>query len=234
MIPFRDDNPTRHFPFMTVALMAVNIALFAYMTALNADSHATYNRFVQMWAFTPASVLQHPAAPLTWITVFSAMFMHGGFLHIGGNMLYLWVFGNNIEDIMGPFRFLAFYLLCGIVATVTHLGACVLWDHQSVVVPSLGASGAIAGVLGAYLIRFPKAQVETCILFIFITVIRLPAIIVLGGWFLLQLFSGVGSLGGNGVSGGDGVAYWAHIGGFVAGMLLVMLFAARSRTEYDG
>jgi membrane associated rhomboid family serine protease len=230
-LPFRDDNPTRRFPWVTLLIIGLNVAMFLYMASLSAQGPSTYNAFVHQWSATPVAFVRHPLSPLVWATIFTAMFMHGGVLHIAGNLLYLWIFGNNIEDIMGSGRFLLFYLLCGVIATAVHIWVTLAYDPSGALVPSLGASGAIAGVLGAYLLRFPTAKVETCIFFFIITVVRLPAIIVLGGWFVLQLFSGVGSLGG-GETGG-GVAYWAHIGGFVAGLLLVNLFARRAQARYD-
>jgi membrane associated rhomboid family serine protease len=232
LLPFRDDNPTRRFPIMTLIIIGANIAVFLYMASLAGQGTSQYNAFVHQWSVTPAAFVRHPIEPIAWVTVFSAMFMHGGLLHIGGNLLYLWIFGNNIEDIMGSGRFLVFYLLCGVVATAAHIWVTLTFDSGNAAVPTLGASGAIAGVLGAYLLRFPTAKVETCVFFIIVTVIRLPAIIVLGGWFLLQLGSGVGALGGSEAAGG-GVAYWAHIGGFLMGILLVSLFARRAETRYD-
>jgi membrane associated rhomboid family serine protease len=154
------------------------------------------------------------------------MFMHAGVVHLGSNMLYLWIFGNNIEDIMGHGKFLLFYLLCGIVATLAHI-----LSGPNSTIPSLGASGAIAGVLGAYLVRFPHAQIDTCVFFIVITVIRLPALLVLAFWFILQLFSGTVSLMEGSTRGGT--AWWAHIGGFLAGMILVNLFARRRPQRHD-
>jgi membrane associated rhomboid family serine protease len=149
--------------------------------------------------------------------VFVAMFLHGGWLHIGGNMLFLWVFGNNVEDRLGRMLFIAFYLLGGVAASALQLA----FDPSSAV-PSLGASGAVAAVLGAYLVMFPRARVVTLvILFFFITAVELPAVLVLGAWFVLQLFSGVGGLGAQ-VNGG--VAYWAHVGGFVFGLAVTALF----------
>jgi membrane associated rhomboid family serine protease len=152
-------------------------------------------------------------------SIFVAMFLHGGWIHIGGNMLFLWVFGNNIEDRLGAVRYLLFYLLGGLAAAALELATA-----ASSAIPSLGASGAIAAVLGAYLVLYPRARVTTLVIFFVITVVQLPAIIVLGAWFVLQLFSGVGELGQH-VNGG--VAYFAHIGGFVFGALVALLFLRR-------
>jgi membrane associated rhomboid family serine protease len=233
MLPFRDENPTRNFPLVTIALIVVNTLVFAYMFSLLAEGEQAFRTFIMRAAVIPASLVGRTEIPAQidpeWVTVFTAMFMHGGWLHLGGNMLYLWIFGNNIEDIMGSGRFLIFYLLTGVIATFTHVASAL--GSPSAEIPSLGASGAVAGVLGAYLVRFPGAQVQTCVFFIFITIIRLPAILVLGFWFVIQLLSGVASLVPGAVAGGT--AYWAHIGGFIAGMLLVSLFAKRTRNRYN-
>jgi membrane associated rhomboid family serine protease len=147
------------------------------------------------------------------------MFMHGGFLHLGGNMLYLWIFGNNIEDILGRRRFAIFYVVCGVAAALTQTALTLFTAPEEIGIPMVGASGAIAGVLGAYLVRYPSARVRTLLTFgFFWRTIQLPAFLVLGGWFVLQFFQGVASLGGSSTG---GVAVWAHIGGFVAGLLLI-------------
>jgi membrane associated rhomboid family serine protease len=230
MLPFRDINPTRTFPVVTLSLIVINVLVFLYMVMLRNQGEAEYVAFIQRMALTPAALfgepVPHQVLQPAWLTVFASMFLHGSIAHLAGNMLYLWIFGNNVEDSMGPVRFLLFYLLCGVAAAA---GQVAVSPHSTVVM--LGASGAIAGVLGGYLVRFPAAQVETCIFFIFITVIRLPAIIVLGFWFLLQFAQGIGSLGGTEAQGG--VAWWAHIGGFLAGMLLIHLFAKPVRPRYN-
>jgi membrane associated rhomboid family serine protease len=152
-----------------------------------------------------------------WGTVFSSMFIHGGFMHFIGNMVFLWVFGDDIEDKLGHVKYLLFYLSCGVAAAWTHVAL----DMNSQV-PTVGASGAIAGVLGAYLLLYPYSRIRTLVVFFFITVIRLPAVVILGFWFVMQLFSGIGSLAPGTQSGG--VAYWAHVGGFVAGVILIALY----------
>ena len=229
MLPFRDINPTRHFPLVTIALIVVNTLVFLYMVILQMGSgEPALMSFVDQAAVIPARFAEAKAngalwTTPAWITVFTAMFLHGSPLHLLGNMLYLWIFGNNVEDIMGPVRYLVFYLICGVIATFTQIAFS--WDST---VPMLGASGAIAGVLGAYLVRFPSAKVDTCLLLpFFATVVRLPAIVVLAFWFILQLLSGTLSLTGPTQQGG--VAFWAHIGGFAAGMLLVLLFSKSVR-----
>jgi membrane associated rhomboid family serine protease len=164
-----------------------------------------------------------------WLTLFTSMFMHGSLLHLGGNMLFLWIFGNNIEDSMSPWRFAVFYLLGGLVA----VGAQVLADPSSTA-PTVGASGAIAGVLGAYALLYPRARVITVIfIIIFFTIVELPALLVLGFWILIQLFLGANDLLSPAVAGGGGVAYFAHIGGFLFGLLAIRLFANRVQDDYE-
>lgn len=232
MLPFRDVNPTRNFPLVTISLIVINTLVFLYMVALQLEGgqHAL-NQFVNQAAVVPSRFegrsLDAILASGSWLTIFTSMFLHGGPLHLLGNMLYLWIFGNNVEDIMGPFRYIVFYLLCGVVATFAQLA---LWQGDPNI-PMLGASGAIAGVLGGYLVRFPYAQVDSCLLLpFFATVVRLPALVVLALWFVLQLLSSWLSLVDTAQNGG-GTAWWAHIGGFLAGMLLVMFFVRRGRYE---
>ena len=236
MIPFRDDNPTRTVPIITIAIIAVNVAVFLYQSIL---PDARQLAFVYTHAAIPAvllgqasltEVLPHgllaaahaysiPIQPLQpiWLTIFTSMFLHGGFLHLGGNMLYLWIFGNNVEDLLGPARYIAFYFLCGLVAAAAQI----VFSIGSPM-PMIGASGAIAGVLGAYYIRFPQARVQ-CLVFLFflVTVIWLPAALVLLLWFLLQVLNSLGVIGH---SAQGGVAVFAHVGGFIAGWALVRRF----------
>ncbi|MDY0088156.1 MAG: rhomboid family intramembrane serine protease [Coriobacteriia bacterium] len=213
MIPIRDDNPTRRFPFATLMLVAANVAVFVYMLTLP-DSMLI--RFLTDWAITPAHLIATPTSPRVLATLVTAMFIHGGWLHLGGNMLYLWIFGNNVEDALGPLKFTAFYLACGIIATLVHV-----FIQGPSEVPLLGASGAIAGVLAAYLLLFPKAHVLVLIpIFFIVELARVPAAFVIGFWFVMQLIQGVGSVVPGAV--GDGVAWWAHVGGFVAGLILIL------------
>jgi len=236
VIPFRDDNPTRTVPIITIAIIAVNVAVFLYQSIL---PDARQLAFVYTHAAIPAvllgqasltEVLPHgllaaahaysiPIQPLQpiWLTIFTSMFLHGGFLHLGGNMLYLWIFGNNVEDLLGPARYIAFYFLCGLVAAAAQI----VFSIGSPM-PMIGASGAIAGVLGAYYIRFPQARVQ-CLVFLFflVTVIWLPAGLVLLLWFLLQVLNSLGVIGH---SAQGGVAVFAHVGGFIAGWALVRRF----------
>lgn len=231
VLPFRDYNPSRTFPIVTLSLIVLNTLVLLYMTYLNVQGGDTaLQHFVDLHAVIPDHFTHPENGEVPWLTIFTAMFMHAGFLHLAGNMLYLWIFGNNIEDIMGPVRFIIFYLLCGIIATLAHI-----FISPDSTLPSLGASGAIAGVLGAYLVKFPRAQIDSCLfLFVFVTVVRLPAIVVLAFWFVLQLFNGVASLVNTSQQNLGGVAFWAHIGGFLAGMILVNVFAKRQPTTYDG
>jgi len=220
MLPLKDHNPSRTTPVVNYLLIAVNIVMFFWEVSLGPHlEQALFNV-----AFIPARLWTGGAYIVpNVITIFVSMFLHGGLLHIGGNMLYLWVFGDNIEDRLGHFKYLIFYVACGFLATLAHA-----FVNPSSRVPSIGASGAIAGVLGAYILLFPRARVTTLIpIFFFITVRELPAVFLLGVWFVLQFFSGVGSLGPRAETGG--VAYFAHIGGFIAGMALIALFGGLRR-----
>ena len=215
MIPLRDENPTHITPYVNYALIALNILVYIYQQFLAPDPEV----FVMEYALIPAQLLQNFDLGNIF-RLFSSMFMHGGLLHIGGNMLYLWIFGDNVEDAMGHGRYLIFYLLGGLLASAVHI-----ITSPGSQVPTLGASGAIAAALGAYLILFPQSRVLSLIpLGFFMRLTLVPAIIVLGLWFVLQLFQGVMSLGGPDVG---GVAFWAHIGGFAVGFLLAKLFANR-------
>ena len=213
MIPLRDDLPTKRFPFITVALLITNIAVFAYELSLSDEELLA---LIATWAFTPAHLVAEPTSPAVLLTLLSAMFLHGGWLHIAGNMLYLWIFGNNIEDRFGHLGFLAFYLATGVAATLAHLGVEGASD-----IPLLGASGAIAGVLGAYLVLYPRTRVVVAIpIFFIIELARVPAAFVIGFWFLVQVIQGAGSILAD--TAGGGVAWWAHVGGFVAGIIVTV------------
>ncbi len=220
MIPIRDQIPVQRTPYVTYALIAVNVVVFLLQTFTGAGQEALVNEL----ALIPAEVTS--GLDLGDIAdIFTSMFMHAGLLHLGGNMLYLWIFGDNVEDSMGPGKYLGFYLLGGIVASLAHI-----LTNPNSQIPTVGASGAIAAVLGAYLILFPQSRVLTIIpLGFFMRMTMVPAIVVLGLWFLLQLFSGVMSLGGPDDVGG--VAFWAHIGGFVTGLVLAKLLAGTRRAE---
>jgi membrane associated rhomboid family serine protease len=227
LIPLHDDNPTRSTPVVTLLLIAANVIVF--LLQLAAGDRLTY-----AFAMVPVEILApergSPFTPINlepaWFTLITSMFLHGGWMHLLGNMLYLWIFGNNLEDTLGKLRFLIFYLLCGGVAGVLHL-----ITNPFSVVPTVGASGAIAGVLGGYIVLFPHARIATLVpIFFFWSIYQIPAQVVLGFWFLLQLVNAVygsGMLLARGGEAGGGVAFWAHVGGFVAGFVLVRLFGAR-------
>jgi membrane associated rhomboid family serine protease len=240
MIPFRDENPTRTFPFVVVALIAANVAVYIHQAMLPPGADAL---FVYTYGAVPAIVLGKvslaqvvPAEirslggtagisasqlqPI-WLTIFTSMFLHGGFMHIAGNMLYLWVFGNNVEDALGHLRFIVFYFLCGGLAAAAQIAM-----SASSPVPMVGASGAIAGVLGAYYMKFPRARVQCLILLFFVSVVMLPAGLVLLLWFLLQVLQSFQVTAG-GAHGG--VAVFAHIAGFIAGWALVRRFEPKRR-----
>jgi membrane associated rhomboid family serine protease len=228
MFPYRDDNPTLGTPIITLLFIAANVAVWILVQGMGSDPALT--RSVCELGLVPAEFLgkvvpgtQVPLGPGAscvlgverhWYTPLTSMFLHGGWFHLIGNMWFLWLFGNNVEDSMGHARYLAFYLLCGLTAAATQT----LLSPTSVV-PMVGASGAISGIMGAYVILYPRVRVHMLVvLFIFITRIVVPAYLMLGYWFLLQL------LGGAAAQGEGGVAFWAHVGGFVAGAVLIQLF----------
>ena len=253
MFPLKDNIPTRRFPVITVAIIVINVLMFfGFQDAtLSLSGAAVDEQNVVEYGAVPYEIT-HPGdqcvgptarscadsaiverdtgldlAP-TWLTILTSMFMHGGLLHIIGNMLFLWIFGNNIEDSMGPFRFIGFYVLGGLAAVLAQT----VIDPNSTI-PTIGASGAVAAVLGAYALLYPRARVVTLVFIIIIfTVIELPALVVLGLWFLLQLFYGAAELS-QPIGGGGGVAYFAHIGGFLFGLALIKLFANRIHDDYD-
>jgi membrane associated rhomboid family serine protease len=213
MFPIGDDNSSRRtFPFVTYALIALNVVFF--LIELSGG-----DAFIERWAFVPIRFLANPAGD--YLTIFTAMFMHAGWLHLLGNMLYLWIFGDNVEDRFGHVKFTVFYLLCGIAATFAQMAFSASSD-----VPNLGASGAIAGVLGAYIVMFPQARVKVLM---GRGVVPVPALWVIGLWIVLQLFSGIGSIASSAQTGG--VAYMAHVGGFLAGLILTFLLGGRRGAE---
>ena len=215
MIPIRDENPTRRFPFINYALIAINVLVFFWQISLGASSDDVFYRL----ALIPLDVTSgFDIGDVR--SIFTSMFMHAGWAHLLGNMLYLWIFGDNVEDALGHIRYLLFYIAGGFAASLTHV---ILYPSSTV--PTVGASGAIAATLGAYLLLFPNRRVVTIIPFgFFLQVARIPAIFVLGFWFLLQLIEGTLALG---VKQLGGVAFWAHIGGFVFGMLFGPLMRSR-------
>jgi membrane associated rhomboid family serine protease len=222
VIPIHDLNPRRSAPVVTVLLIAANALLFFYELSLGQQLEG----FLMSAAFVPAEVRE--GLPQAATSALLSMFLHGGWGHFLGNMLFLWVFGDNVEDRLGHFRYLLFYLLAGYAATFAHF-----WFSPLSTVPAIGASGAISGVLGAYLFLHPKARIVTVVWFLFfIRFIEIPALVYLPIWFAIQLFSGVSSLAAAQDASAGGVAFWAHIGGFVAGpLLLLLLGGGRRRAE---
>ncbi len=244
MFPLKDDVPTQSFPVVTVSLIVANVLVYLYEFALGFPADASraavlaaeraYEAFIYEFGLIPCrlgdvcptkllTVLAGGPAP--WLTVFSSMFLHGGLFHVGGNMLYLWIFGNNVEDSMGRGRFVIFYLLCGLAAAAAQYVS-----NPRSAVPMIGASGAVSGALGAYLVLHPHARVWTLIIFgFFWRVVPIPAVIVLGFWIVVQVLNGLITFG-SGEPGG--VAFLAHVGGFAAGMALIFLFRQRPRLAY--
>ncbi len=230
-IPLKDINPTSRTPVVTIALIAINVAVFVYELSLG----DRLGYFIAAWGAVPfeithavdlvgryqgSPVVQTPGPPVIWLTLVTSMFMHGGIMHIGGNMLYLWIFGNNIEDLMGPVKFLLFYIGCGLVAALAHI-----LTAPGSTVPVVGASGAVSGILGAYLVAYPRARV-ICLVFLvfFIQLITVPAMVVLLLWFVIQALQGLLSLG---IEHTSGVAWFAHIGGFAVGVIGIKIFAGK-------
>jgi membrane associated rhomboid family serine protease len=249
MFPLRDNIGTRRFPLVTAAIILACTLIFLFEISRPATTLPGYttgiprqvtgfDRITAEWGFVPCELVhrcRHPdradlsrpdggtaevrvAEHSPWLTLLSSVFMHGGWLHIVGNMLFLWIFGNNVEDRMGRLRYALFYLICGVIASLTQLAT-----DPSSGIPNIGASGAIAGVLGAYLVLYPRARVLTAItLLVFFAIVEVPAVLLLGAWFLLQVLEGSAGLVDAASTGG--VANFAHVGGFVAGLLLVWLF----------
>ena len=259
MIPLRDDQPTNSFPLVTVLLIALNVLVYVGQQILPLDqvwamvpfeitnhvdlsgmvAHLTQDGQLHLYKIPPGGNLQlgpndivyGPAPHPLWLTIFTSMFLHGSLLHIGGNMLYLWIFGNNIEDVLGKVRFLLFYLACGLAAAVAQIAI-----SPNSLVPNLGASGAIAGVLGAYFILFPNARVLTLVPIFIYFLAQIRAYWILLFWIVMNVFQGFSGLG---MERGGGVAYFAHIGGFFAGIILISLLGGqslvvRSRQAYRG
>jgi len=218
MIPFKDDNPTRHFPIVTIALITANLAVFILQLLSPYESQ----RIAYAYGAIPHALITfdtvQPLHPL--LTIFASMFMHGGLLHLGSNMLYLWIFGNNIEDRLGYLKFIIFYLLCGGIAAYAHA-----FTNSASTIPMIGASGAVSGILGAYILLFPHARIHTLVFFIFfVQVVKLPAIIIIGFWIGIQFINGLVS---HGTASQGGIAWFAHIGGFVFGVLTIKSFVGK-------
>jgi membrane associated rhomboid family serine protease len=218
MIPLKDDNPTRTFPYVTYGIIGVNVVVFVYMLFMGPGRG---ERFVLQYSLIPATLVGGESRVVSgvatsgWFSLFSSMFLHGGFLHIAGNMLFLWIFGDNIEDYLGHAKYLFFYLACGVLAALSHA-----FLNPDSTLPMLGASGAISGVLGAYIILYPRAGVWTFFFFLFFwQVIKVPAVLIIGLWIFIQVVNGLLEPGQQ----GGGVAWFAHVGGFVAGMLFILI-----------
>lgn len=215
MIPLKDDNPTSRIPFATVLLIAANVGVFILTDLLGYGSRELLLKYGLIpYNVMTAGTWTGNGPLLAGFSIISSQFLHGGLFHVAGNMLFLWIFGNNVEDRLGSFRFIVFYLLCGVVAALAQI----VPDPRSII-PMVGASGAVAGVMGGYLLEFPRARVLTLIwILFFIRLVRLPAFFIIIYWIMLQIFYQL-------VSGGSsGVAYMAHIGGFAAGLVLIRLF----------
>ena len=238
MIPIRDENPRLHPPIATVAIITLNVLSWALLQGFGTETALT--RSICQYGLVPGDLLgtapagsefgmEHGMVCVldgrsNWTTIVSSMFMHGGWLHLIGNMWFLWIFGDNVEDAMGHVRFVVFYLLCGLAAASAQMFA-----DTSSIVPMIGASGAIGGVMGGYALLYPRAHVHMFIfLGFYMTTLAVPAIYMLGYWFVLQVLSGLPGLGGGGIG---GVAVWAHVGGFSAGLALVHLFSQRARLD---
>ncbi|MGI8427506.1 MAG: rhomboid family intramembrane serine protease [Actinomycetota bacterium] len=242
LIPIRDDNPTKNRSVVVLALIGLNIIFFFLEPQLGSGNSCRLFAFLYKWGVVPIEVLAGRALTGTipelvpgqgtacagvflqsksiMFSLFSSMFLHGGFLHLGGNMLFLWVFGNNIEDTLGKARFIVFYLLTGVLAGLAHV-----YTNPTSIVPTIGASGAVAGILGAYIVLFPRARVTSVVpIFIFLHFMRIPAAAFLGIWFVFQLLTG-----GSQQAGGGGVAWMAHVGGFIAGAILILAFGGLRR-----
>lgn len=242
LIPIHDENPTVTFSWLTAVLIGVNVAVFFLepsfgqppvpTDAQSAAAFCTTAEFFHQWGMIPREILSGRPLDITfqgcppgtavvdksvYLSAITSMFIHGGFLHIAGNMLFLWVFGNNIEDRLGKFRFLVFYLITGLAASLAHAFA-----NPDSTIPTVGASGAVAGVLGAYVVLFPRHRITTVVPFFFIYIVKLPAMVVLGMWFVSQFF-----IGASQQFGGGGIAWMAHVGGFLAGMALIIPFGGR-------
>ena len=224
MIPLKDDVPSRSAPIITVLLIALNVLAYFYQASLEFDARGpaagAAQAFIMEFGLVPCRLAGSCAAPgdfpSPFMTIFTSMFMHGGLFHVGGNMLYLWIFGDNVEDRFGSVKFLLFYLVCGIAATFAQY-----YVSPGSRIPNVGASGAIAGVLGSYLLLFPNARVRVLL---YNQIVAMPAIAVLGFWIVLQIFAGAGALFNTAQSQDTGgVAYMAHVGGFVAGFLFTFL-----------
>jgi membrane associated rhomboid family serine protease len=219
MFPLRDVIPSRTFPGVVIAIVVLNALAFLYELGL---TDRELSQFVQVWGLVPGR--------FSGVSMMTSMFLHGGWMHFIGNMWFLWIFGDNVEDRMGHGRFVVFYLLSGIIAALAHT-----WSAPTSLVPTIGASGAVAGVMGAYFVMYPQSRILTLVFIVFfVQIVEVPAVLFLGLWFLLQLVSGVGTSllpAGAGMSGG--IAFWAHVAGFAAGALLILGFRRPERARVE-
>jgi membrane associated rhomboid family serine protease len=219
MLPLWDDLPTKKFPLITVEIIVLNTIVYLYEASLGEK----FTQFIYAMGLIPFEITHHtdllPTGPsIIYLTIFTSMFMHGSIIHLLGNMLFLWIFGNNVEEYLGRVNFIIFYLVCGLSAAFTQI-----FFNPNSTMPMVGASGAIAGVLGAYLLLYPRARVTTVIIFgFFIRLIKIPAVVVLSFWIIYQFLYGISSLAVK--TGEGGVAWFAHIGGFIGGIILIKLF----------
>ena len=217
MIPLRDTQPSSSFPFVTIGLIVMNVAVFLHQFSL---STWELNHFIGTYGIVPDR--------FQYMDLLTSMFLHGGWMHLIGNCWFLWIFGDNVEDVLGHSKYLLFYLLAGAAAGLVH----VLLNPYSRV-PTVGASGAIAGVMGAYMLKFPHSRIFTLVpIFIFFTTMEIPALFMLLYWFVIQIFSGIGSIGFSNISRGGGVAWFAHVGGFLAGIVLIWVLGTRERYRH--
>ena len=217
MIPLKDVIPSRTVPIITITIIVLNSLAFLFELSM---PDRTLESFIRVYAVVPAH--------FTVITTVTSMFLHSGWLHFLGNMLYLWIFGDNVEDELGHGRFVAFYLICGVAAGLAHV-----FMNPASTIPTIGASGAIAGVMGAYFVLYPHSRILALLpLFVFWNVVEVPAIFFLGLWFVMQFFSGVGSIAAGARATGGGVAFWAHVAGFLTGMATVFVFRKPSRRQW--
>ncbi len=225
MIPLKDINPREKIPFFTYLLISLNILIFIFQLGLGDEIEKFFRAFGLIPTKFIYSFLNYPTNPFVYLPLFTSMFLHGGFLHLIGNMLSLWIFGDNVEDKMGHFFYIIFYFISGLMASFAHI----IFNSSSNI-PTIGASGAIAGVMGAYFYFFPRARVLTLIpIFFFFQLVELPAFIFLGLWFAIQIFSGALSIGSPSAG---GVAWWAHIGGFIFGYIFAKLFFHKQKKKY--
>jgi membrane associated rhomboid family serine protease len=219
MIPLRDSERSYGTPAVTIAIIAINVSVFLFEISLDPYSR---NHFIGVYGAIPDR--------LTLFSLVTSMFLHGGWMHLIGNMWFLWVFGDNIEEILGRGKYLLFYLACGVVAAMTHV-----FLNPLSRVPMVGASGAIAGVMGAYVVKFPRSSITTLIpIVVFFTTVEVPAYLMLLYWFVLQLFGGWGTIGHSHLSAGGGTAWFAHVGGFLAGVLLILILKTQPRRYHRG